>query len=387
MDAYDVDTIGADVLFSIAMDLAPTGLEALVADLVETAIPDSFMLTAEPRFAGFAAAWLADTGRAGGAVALVEKAYLSESGKASDIPLVVFARDRGRLSGDAITKIADRVAEHASVQEGERAATEYYNAGNMLRPFNPRRALELHNLAAERHPDYKSRSYWWRDRGRISFNTGNLPDAINAYEQAVGLGDTEAIPLLADSYAANGEYAKAVETWDEMQVDEPRYLWRTRMLALQRLIPELGVEEQQRDLALAATMFDQKRPGIEILQTANALYPDALWVAGKQRADSEETGAFTFYFAAAAFGNERPMLWVEAIGAVHQVDDTDLRNYLFGLLLHAAVQECGDGFRHYVMSENVTSEAREFLLPLLDTIVVPDIDPFVLRFDGQAEQL
>lgn len=36
-----------------------------------------------------------------------------------------------------------------------------------------------------------------------------------------------------------------------------------------------------------------------------------------------------------------------------------------------------------MMSENVTAEAREFLLPLLHTVVVPDLYPFVLRLLGK----
>lgn len=132
--------------------------------------------------------------------------------------------------------------------------------------------------------------------GGFSFNTGNLPDAIKAYKHAVGLGNSEATPLLAISYAANGENVKAVEQWDQLS-NEPRHLCSVRMLALQRPIPELGFEEQRRDRLRSNPV-------------------------------------------------RHPMLRVEAIGAFHQVDDVNLLSYISAVMMHMTVHEGGDACRH-----------------------------------------
>lgn len=383
VDECDPKAVGADVLLGLATTLARTELDALVADLVEAAILDSSMLQRDPQLAGFAATRIADAGRADAALALVERTSLVGFGQGTDVPLVVFARDQGRLSGPAVTRIAERIADHASSQTGDAAGTYFYNAGSMLRRFDPVRALALHDLAAQRHPDYKTRGYWWRDRGRICFNNGDAAAATTDYEEADRLGDIEAVPLLADCYATAGRYRIAVETWERMR-NEARFLWLAKLLSLRQLIAELGIEEQRRDVALADKMIAAGGPAEDILRGADAVHSFALWVRGRELRD-EGKPALTYYFAAAAFAGGNPMLWHEAPIALQEVTDSDQHASLFGLLLLTAAQECGDRFRHYLLEdEYVSDETRERLLPVLDTLDVPDMDPFVVRFNGQA---
>jgi tetratricopeptide (TPR) repeat protein len=383
VDSYPVEQVAADVFLGLAKEVDRGGLDGVVVDLIEAAIQDSTLLGAEPDATAFAATRIAESGRVGSAAALLERVYFDHSRQFGFIVPATFADKPGRLTDAAITRLAESIARHApGVEDPQLAGTFYYNAGNLIRRWNGTRASDLYDQSAALFPEYVDRGYWWRERGQICFDSGDLNGAIAAYERADKLGDEQTIPLLADSFAMAGYYRAAIPTWNRMR-NVSRYLWVAKFWALDYLADELSLESQERDAARAESLYGADAPGTDVLQ-ADALHFWGLWRAAAQRRESGQPGAFRFYFAAAAFATSVPVLWFEALAAVEGVEDLEQRSNLSAVILFSAVQECGDEFRYFVMQDKyVPEEARQGLLDTIDSLEVPPLNTFVIRASGE----
>lgn len=385
VESFPAHTIAADVMLGLAFELERGGLDVLVVALIEKSIPESSILGREPDLTSFAITRIIEAGRSDAAVALVERLYLDESLPLRNMVPLQIGRDHGRLDEPALVRIAERIAEHAATAEDERAGEYFYNAGNMIRRIDRARGLEMHELAAERFPVYRTRGYWWRERGEIFFDSGDLKAAVESYEEAARLGEQPAIPLLADAYAATGDYEKAIKTWDGMR-DITRYLWLTKMSALRALTTELSISRQNRDIAGAEALLEQSgTTGLDVL-TLDALNIGGLWRAAAERRDSGKPGFVIFYFAAAAFAMSNPMLWFEALLAVQEeTEDPNELAELQASIILTAVQEGGNSFREFVLEDDyVPDDARQQLLDLIDHAPTPDRGDFVVRSDGKV---
>jgi tetratricopeptide (TPR) repeat protein len=385
LQASSSNAMAADVMLGLAVELARGGLDVLILALIAKAIPESSMLGREPDLTGFAISRIIEAGRGDMALALFERLYVDQSLPLRERMPMMIGRDRGRLDDQALTLIAERMAEHASTVEGRPAAEDFYNAGNMIRTYNTARGLELYELAAERFPTYRTRGYWWRERGSAFFDSGELEKATESYEEAVRLGDEVAVPLLADAYAYAGAYEKAVKTWEGMR-NVTRLIWVVKMWALKALVTQLSITRQDRDPEKAQEMLNESDfVGVDVL-AVDALNISALWGAGAQLRESGNSGYAVFYFAAAAFAMFNPMLWFEALLAVQDENEgpenlADLQTWI----LMSASQECGEAFRQFVLEDEfVPDESREGLLDMIDHAPKSDEDKFVMRSEGKV---
>lgn len=373
----------ADTLLGLAFELARGGLDVLVLALIEKSIPESSLLGTEPELTAFAISRIVEAGRGDLAIALFERTYVSQSSPHREMLPMMIGRDHGRLGDQALIRMAERMAEHASSVEGRPAAEDFYNAANMIRKFDRARALELYELAAQRFPTYRKRGYWWRERGSAFFESGDEREAAKAYEEAVRLGEKAAVPLLADVYAVLGDYERAVKTWDGMR-DITRLLWVEKMQALTALMAELSLTSQERDVAGANALLEgSNTTGLEVL-ALDALNVQGLVLAASELSESGESA--TFGLAAAAFAVSEPDLWLAALFAVQdEIEDMETRASLTAGITFAAVQECGESFRQLLLeSDYVTEDGRQFLLEQIDQVPQDDERRFVVRIDGKV---
>jgi tetratricopeptide (TPR) repeat protein len=383
VEELSMESIAADAVLGMAVEIEKGGMEQLVADLIEIGVSESATLSSDPDLLGFATTRVASAGRADAAVALVEKIYLDDQIPFRHIVPIEIARDNGRLNESAIRRIVEAIAAPAPNAEDGPAAEFYYNAGNMIRRFDTPRGLELHDLAAERNPDYKKRPYWWTDRGRMLFALGDLPSAADAYAEADRMGDESATPLLADSLAMMGQYEHAVAVWERMQ-NGTRFIWGLKAMALGGLMAELGITSQTRHSHAAEKLFQENAAGVEVLKL-DALHVLGLWRAGVEHRDPDQPGFSAYYVATAAFAVNSPLFYFEALVAVQgEYSDPAERAPIEHYIIVTAVQECGDEFRRFLLEDDhVYEEAREQLLELVDSIKLPETDKFVVRGDGK----
>lgn len=383
-DTFPASTVASDVMLALALELERGGLDNLVVALIEKAIPESSMLGREPNLTEFAVSRIIEAGRSDAAVALVERVYLNESMPYGAMVPFLIGRDHGRLDQNALTRIAECMAEHAGRKGGKSAGEYFYNAGSLIRQIDLVRGLELYEVAAETLPAYRTRGYWWRERGQILFDSGDLNGAIESYEKAVRLREQAAVPELADAYAATGAYTRAIETWDGMR-NVTRYIWLQKLWALRALVSELSISSQDRDTVAAEALLSQSSAtGIDVL-AADALSIWGLWRAAVERRNSGKPGFMIFYVAAAAFAVSNPMLWFEAFLAVQEENgDPDELATWQSSIITTAVQEAGESFRQFVLEDDhVPEDARRALLDMID-LAPKHEGGFVVRSRGKV---
>jgi tetratricopeptide (TPR) repeat protein len=374
--------ISADVLIGIAVEIERGGLDILSVALIEAATAESLMLGTDEVVTAFATQRVAEAGNGDAALALVERIAFDETLPLQEFVLIVLNSRPNRLTQSATTRIAERVAEYASGDLADGLASTFlYNAGSMIAKWDPKHALELYDSAAERFPSYRKRSYWWRERGSMSFELGDFESAAEFYEEAIRLADGSSVPLLADVYCAMGLFHKAAEKWNEMR-NITRSIWVLKMWAAEQICTELGIQEQKRDATVADALYVADATGLEVMR-ADALHPFGLWRAALDRRESGAGGYAALYIAAACFLRVDPIFWFEALIAVqHEEDDPATKAEFCSLIVMSAVQETGEAFRLFVLEDDhVAEESREELLGLIDSVDLPD-EPFVIRRDG-----
>jgi tetratricopeptide (TPR) repeat protein len=383
VDELEASAMAADVALGLAVELERGGLAEVVADLLALAVPESSMIGDNAELTTFAATCLAKAGRADPTVGLVDRVYSSSPNAFGELVTMAISKNPGRLDTTALARIGETIASHAASAEDGPAAASYHNAASLIRRFDAARALELHDLAAERNPNYRGWEHWWRERGQMLFSIGDLDQALIAYVEADRLGDVEAAPLLADTLAMTGSYTEAIEVWDRTR-DETRVIWSLKRWSLQLLIDELSISGQARDQAAASALFADNKPGLDVL-AADALHVGGLWRAAAQRRESGKPGFLPFHVAAAAFAVNDPMLWFEAMVAIEQeIDDAEEMGRARARVIVSAVQECGDDFRHFVIEDQfVPDGSRAELLKLIDIATLPKRDVLVVREKGK----
>ena len=118
----------------------------------------------------------------------------------------VRAEERGRTEEAVANYEAILALNHQHAPSAINLGTLFYNRGEFLR------AEQLYRMATEADPDYALAFF---DHGNVLDELRRLPEAIEAYKQAVKLMPSYADALynLALAYERNGERRRALEHW------------------------------------------------------------------------------------------------------------------------------------------------------------------------------
>lgn len=175
-------------------------------------------------------------------------------------------------------------------------------------------AVSFYERAAELDPEYHQRVHYWHELGGAYFFTGRWLDAASAYAKAFELDDDPWAQVLgADALLYAGRYEEARgamrEAIPEIESFERGAEYPLKLLLLDHLIDERGMERQERDLAKARALFElafasePSIPDSDLLWQVidvDGLNPFAWWnlaVAAEEESDYETAG-LRFLFSA-----------------------------------------------------------------------------------------
>lgn len=209
-------------------------------------------------------------------------------------------------------------------------ARAHYNLGSFYRS---RRswwpALQQYNRAAEVDETYLGRAYFRRERGGIYFLLTLYEEAAQEYEAVLAhpSPDDDVTPLLADARMYCGQYRTARDLFashlDDRTIDDRELEWLLKLIALDWLVNQFGVDRQTRNtdaaIELSAEPAAGETPTSARARYIAALHEDALWgsswynfAATMQNLQEPDDQQFYAWLLAALADLTQPDAWVNA---------------------------------------------------------------------------
>lgn len=377
----DVDAIAADIAAGIAYEVGPLGATLLATDLFAASAKDGNFIASNPSVAGQAVFYLARHNQTAGVLAVLDRTYFADSeGSAGPAALVALYRATPEMGRSLVSRLTKRF-EDAAARDKYRAGEYLYNAGNIARQTDLDSAEDLYSRAGVALPNYKERDYWWAERAGISFHRGKYAEATDRYQEAIRLGGNDLLPRLAHALMWAGRYGEAIAAFERADnEDMPAYWWVT-FWALEHVVRAFEITSQERPAEVSnVSMTSATEHDDETVR--DSLSEDLLnWFALWRWADiqrAEGNASAHLYAMAAVVQPKNPVLWFEAFLSMHtEVPDSAI------VVLAAAVAECGDEFKTFIIEdEYVPSELRQPLLDLLDELPIVEPPELVMRVGG-----
>ena len=325
------DQVAMDAMILLALAFEHIGQPDIAGRLAATFLPDSAMVV-HPDVSGALSYSMARARRILEALDLADRLDQSENPACRDAspPFTLPALYHGAsLSREELARFREvlqaridrRIAEGNEVEAGRAA----FNLANTYRTnAEPQDAARLYELATEYDPEYTDRAHYWEEYGGALFGSHRYDESADAYARAVGLGGKpELNRLQADAMLFAGRYRRALDGFQAYNRDyhgDEDAEWRLKEFLLERIVDDLGIAEQTRDLArahflagaVADASDDEDEESRQMLRDAlghDALCPLA-WFNLEHVDRDDQRQALTDYLAAAVFSE-----WdVEAFG-------------------------------------------------------------------------
>lgn len=375
----DYSALASDVIASLALSCASVGAEDLCARLLRLAAPNTHTLMEANGF-GYALALLTRHEQNDTVLTLLRRAAAVEDHPARDIAIAAIA------SAGPTAELARAVAHtiRDAARAWEHPAMGLYNAGNALRGTDPAEAVQLYEEAAEADPAYRTRSYWWREKGTAHWDQGETEEAEACYRQAIELGETHTQAYLADVLMRTGRYREARDMfydapiWDEREDAQ----WRLSYNALNLIVDELGIESQNRHGVALPDFYpapaDESAEALEAT-ALDAVRADALngWAytgLATAWAGNEDKSPLLASVTAAVVINTAGYLWINLlIDIMMDLDvDDESRTRIAHDVMWCVWRTYGDSFADEIMDyPQLTDEARANLLEFFEAARLP----------------
>jgi len=385
----DHQMIASDIMAALAFEAGRVGADDLHIRLLKLAAPHSQMLLSALAFGG-AVGILARHGETSTLLELARRTVCVEGSFAGDMALTAFLANTSEGDGQMRRSISFALAEAA--RSWESPGIGLYNASAILGDADPATSLALIDEAGAADPSYKTRGYWWRERGTILWNLHQVNDAELCYREAVRLGEVSARPVLADLEMRSGQYRVARDSFGAAPIGEDarHAQWRLSHYAVDYIVEAMGIPEQARD-AFASPMFEPDMTSDVSAQALDALRDDALngWahsaLAQKANHEGDAKGFLYHSMAAAVTLNTVPDLWIDLLAAI-MIDD-DLSEVQKMNLTHDALvcahRYCGAAFIEAVLEdENLPDEVRQPVIELYE-LTQPEPSPLTMRLHNE----
>ncbi|MHA6667484.1 DUF4365 domain-containing protein [Homoserinimonas sp. A447] len=387
-DPRDYSALAADVVAALALSCAAVGAEDLCVRLLELAAPETHTLMEANGF-GYAMHLLTRYGANSTVLTLIRRTAAVEDHPARDIALAAVSSANPTPELQKATAYAVRDAARAWAHPAE----GLYNAGRALREADSEESLRLYEEAAEADPRYRTRGYWWREKGSTHWSRGEEAEAEDCYRRAVELSDPAAQAYLADVLMRTGRYREAKDTLTDAPIlESPEDAqWRLTLNALNLIVDGLGIERQERT-SLTLPDFNPSiegdSPGALEAAAMDAIHEDALngaaysaLAAAWRDEENEEKDSLLASMAAAVIVNTDPYLWMNLM--IHTLDDRTQEPKTRVLIAQDAMwcawKNFGPSFTDTIFDYPLlTDEGRAFILDFFETMR-PASSPTELR--------
>ncbi|MGO2518510.1 MAG: DUF4365 domain-containing protein [Microbacterium sp.] len=374
----DYSVIASDVIASLALSCAHAGAEDLCVQLLKQIASDTRLM--EVNAFGYAMSLLTRREENDTVVTLLRRAAAVEDHPARDIALAAIA------SANPTSELGRAVAH--SIRDAARTWTRpamgLYNAANALRGVDPGESIALYEEAAEADPAYRSRGYWWKEKGSAHWYQRQTDEAVACYREAIELGETQAKAYLADVLMRTGRYREARDTFYDAPIWEAPEdaQWRLSYNALRLIVDELHIDQQDRDgIGIPDFYPSPADHGTEALEATalDAIRADALngWAyTGLATAWSgnEDKSPLHASVAAAVIINTAGFLWMNLLIdiAENQSEDDESRMRIAHDAMWCARQYFGDSFADEILEYPLlTEEARSYFLEFFEAVRLP----------------
>jgi tetratricopeptide (TPR) repeat protein len=367
----DHNALASDVIASLAVSCAVVGAEGLAVRLLRVAAPHTRTLL-EANALGFIMSLLTKHEESETVLTLMHRTSAQEGHWARDVALAAVwaAGPTGELAKAVAHTLRD------AARTWTRPAMGLYNAANSLRDLDPSEAIALFDEAAQADPAYRTRGYWWKEKGTAHWNLRNTALAEACYRKAVELGDPDAAAYLGDVLTRTGRYGEARDVFEHASIwDGPEHAqWRLTYNALRLIVEDFGIVQQGRDdLGIPdfhPPLSDDSPAALETSALA-AIQADALngWayagLASAWRADGDKSPLMAST-AAAVIINVAGDLWMDVLidTLLDETHDEDVRILVAQDAMWCAQRYFGDSFAEVILDYPLPDE--ELRAPILD---------------------
>jgi tetratricopeptide (TPR) repeat protein len=366
------EAIAADICAAIGFAIRSCGAHELGARLIRLAIPASGML---PNALALPQVFrdlilLRDSPSV---TQLFRQTACIETHRAA--PAILAVLSSGNYANADMLRRNAAEALLAATRNWDRPALGIYNAAGLLAAHDTTRALTLYNQAADTDNTYRSKGYWWREKGQCYWLLEDRVQAEEHYARAIALGDMRAMALHADALMRKGEYEaarlafEAAPIWDTASNAQ----WRLSQRAMHYVSSQLGITHQNRTSFHIAPYDAGSPPGIN-QRAQDALQIDALngyahsIMAAHMPRGAEKTAAS---ITAAVTLNTEPGMWLIALNCA--LIDPTLEEDAAMALGHDAMlcawSYFGEQFKDFILDdEDIHDDIKEHILALFDAV-------------------
>jgi len=317
----EAEQLAVDMMALCGAGFARWGQNELAARMATTFLADS-TLAADPDAALLFAGAMTDARRLAESLAIAEAIDSASTSPETNTSVLFTLTPRrhapsltDREKEAYVEAIEARIRRRQEAGETIAASREALSLANHFRhEAKGDSAVSFYERAADLDPEYLQRVHYWHELGGAYFFTGRWLDAAKAYDKAFELdGDPWAQVLGADALLYAGRYEESrramQEAIPEIESFERGAEYPLKLLLLDHLIDERGVERQERDLVRARALFEQafsgepSTPDEDLLWQVidvDGLNPFAWWnlaVAAEEEGDYETAG-LRFLFSA-----------------------------------------------------------------------------------------
>lgn len=299
------------------------------------------------------------------------------------MPLLDRVRD---VEGSVFAEVANSLQQHLSGHPEE--ARLAFNLGGLYRArreFSD--AAEMYELAQRRSPRYRDDPLLLRHLGAAQWELGDYNASAETYQRALarGFDPFELKPLLADSLMLAGKYSEALlmlDDWEPRGVSEDR-AGLLRLVILDRLVNDLGIEVQDRDgydQRSASASFNaatQPHPDEQRLHDTLRDFDALHWLPWSALVGLKlDDLSFPDALALAWMLNADPQAWVLALAAA-------LANDVSEALIRAVVDQgrfhCRDEFYEATLefADLQQPEVGDYMRELISAAYASEFVPFM----------
>ncbi|MFP7834663.1 DUF4365 domain-containing protein [Marisediminicola sp. LYQ134] len=312
----DHGALASDVISALALACASVGAEDLCVRILKLAASDTLMLFEAEAF-GYAVALLTRHEANDTVLTLMRRAFAAENHPARDVALTAFS---SASPGPELRAAVAHVIQEAA-RNWSQPAMGIYNAANIFRGADDELAVRMFEEAATADPRYRTRGYWWREKGTIHWSLNDTVNAEACYREAIEHGDTRARALLGDVLMRTGRYRQAREEFSlaDIWTSPHDAQWRLSSRALDHIVGVLGIEAQERTTLGTPEFLALENADAEALASvamtaikedaldgwAHSVLADSLALSGGQPILAAITAAVTV--------NVDPVLWIDLL--------------------------------------------------------------------------
>lgn len=399
-DEKDAETFARDVLVLIAVATGRAGDHGL-ASTIGARVAGRSRLMRIPETALHLAHSIVRSQQIGLLLHITEQLMEDEESRPTADALMMLAIVEGRddetfrsaVEGHLRKRVQREEAAGDSVQIG----TVHYNLANWLRGQRRRReALRHYRRAAEAHPAYAERDYYYRDLGGLLFGEGFYRAAAKYYAEGVrrgGPNDWKALEadalLFAGSYdEARDAFARYLET-----EEQPDAGWVLKRAVLD-VVAEFELPRARRRTRDAQDLLSADATGGEA-SARMALELDPLcidaWLrlgaALSQRQDHEF--AATAAMVAAILANGDARLWAQAFVLSGHMGEPGIEEMIAFAALDAVKEDFTEAVLEFVGQSEFSAKDQEAIADALGALEgeherTRRPDTYELRFAGEG---